>query len=166
MKSLVKISHGLSLPNMPNQESRLFVAVFRGHEGKGTWLLKASVNYVQELIFISSVVSFIEHWGRKHTELTRTISALCWPHRLLEESPSVLCLLPYKCQTELIRIRNTNFRSSIWLFLCCVSLRLQCGPLSFIRKIHKYSSFFIFQSIVLCWKFQSVGLQSAKAGRT
>ena len=61
MKSLVKSCMACLYQTCPIRKVDLFVAVFTGHEGKGTRLLKASVNYVQELIFISSTVSFIEH---------------------------------------------------------------------------------------------------------
>ena len=61
MKSLVKSCMACLYQTCPIRKVDLFVAVFTGHEVEGTRLLKASVNYVQELIFISSTVSFIEH---------------------------------------------------------------------------------------------------------
>lgn len=157
MKSLVKSYMACLYQTCPVRKVELFVAVFRGHEGKGTWLLKASVNHVQELIFISSIVSFIEHWGRRYTELARTISLLCGPHRLLEESLSVLCLLPYKNVRLSLPELEILTSGTPFDFFCAASLRLQYGPLSFIREILKYSSFFYLSincfvvGVPICW---------------
>lgn len=117
MKPLVEPYTACFYETCPIRKKQTFFFLERGAWRKGIRLLMAFGSHLQELIFISSV-TFIEYWGRRHAERTHTISPFCWPRsqiarrKLVSPLPSAL----QKCRTQHIRIRNINFRNSIWLF--------------------------------------------------
>lgn len=88
--ALDRTKHGFFfLPNIfipQSGKNRPLWGWVAGREGRRRWgskgqdFLKTLVSQLQELILLSSVVSFTKNSDRNHTELQYPILSFCWPH--------------------------------------------------------------------------------------